>query len=76
MAAKKEENVFEIARQQFERAAEAIKLENWLRVVLSQPKNELIVPSKPSKDIGSSTITSSVLSRVVFATTMMCISMR
>ena len=39
--AKKKLNVFDIARAQFERAAEAVKLDDWLRVVLSQPKNEL-----------------------------------
>ena len=53
MAAKKKENVFDIAREQFSRAAEAIKLDNWLRVVLSQPKNELIVNFPVRMDDGT-----------------------
>lgn len=53
MASKKKENVFDIARQQFERAADALKLEDWLKVVLSQPKNEIIVNFPVQMDDGS-----------------------
>ena len=53
MGTKKKENVFDIARQQFERAADALKLENWLKVVLSQPKNEIIVNFPVKMDDGS-----------------------
>ena len=52
MGTKKKENVFDIARQQFERAADALKLENWLKVVLSQPKNEIIVNFPVKMDDG------------------------
>lgn len=36
-------NVYEVAQAQFEKAADALKLDSKLRLILSQPKNELIV---------------------------------
>ena len=53
MASKKKQNVFDIAVAQFERAAQALKLDNWLKVVLSQPKNEIIVNFPVRMDDGT-----------------------
>ena len=50
---KRKLNVFEIARAQFDRAADAVNLDEWLRVVLTQPKNELIVNFPVLMDDGS-----------------------
>ena len=74
MASRKKQNVFDIAVAQFERAAQALNLDNWLKVVLSQPKNGIIVnfpvrmddgTFKTFKVIGFNTTTSWVLSRAV-----------
>lgn len=53
MASKKKQNVFDIAVAQFERAAQALNLDNWLKVVLSQPKNEIIVNFPVRMDDGT-----------------------
>ena len=46
-------NPFEIAQQQFDNAAEHLKLEAWLREVLRKPKRQLIVSIPTKMDDGS-----------------------
>jgi glutamate dehydrogenase (NAD(P)+) len=46
-------NPFEIAQQQFDSAAERLKLESWLREVLRRPKRQLIVSVPTKMDDGS-----------------------
>ncbi|MEK7283217.1 MAG: Glu/Leu/Phe/Val dehydrogenase, partial [Acidobacteriota bacterium] len=46
-------NPFEIAQQQFDSAAEELKLESWLREVLRRPKRQLIVSVPTKMDDGS-----------------------
>ncbi len=46
-------NPFEIAQQQFDSAAEQLKLESWLREVLRRPKRQLIVSIPTKMDDGS-----------------------
>ncbi len=46
-------NPFEIAQQQFDNAAEHLKLESWLREVLRRPKRQLIVSIPTKMDDGS-----------------------
>lgn len=46
-------SVFEVARAQFSRAAEVVGLEDWLRLILDQPKNEIIVNFPVVMDDGS-----------------------
>jgi glutamate dehydrogenase (NAD(P)+) len=46
-------NPFEIAQKQFDTAAEALKLETWLRDVLRRPKRQLIVSVPTKMDDGS-----------------------
>ncbi len=47
------QNVFEVAGAQFKRAADAAGLEEHLRVILAQPKNELIVNFPVRMDDGT-----------------------
>ncbi|HEV8703317.1 MAG TPA: Glu/Leu/Phe/Val dehydrogenase [Candidatus Polarisedimenticolia bacterium] len=51
--AKETLNPFEIAQQQFDSAAEQLKLESWLREVLRRPKRQLIVSIPTKMDDGS-----------------------
>ncbi|HKB07898.1 MAG TPA: Glu/Leu/Phe/Val dehydrogenase [Candidatus Polarisedimenticolia bacterium] len=46
-------NPFAIAQQQFDNAAEYLKLESWLRDVLRKPKRQLIVSIPTKMDDGS-----------------------
>jgi glutamate dehydrogenase (NAD(P)+) len=46
-------NPFEIAQQQFDSAAEQLKLESWMREVLRRPKRQLIVSIPTRMDDGS-----------------------
>jgi glutamate dehydrogenase (NAD(P)+) len=46
-------NPFEIAQAQFDTAAEALRLEPWLREVLRRPKRQLIVSIPTKMDDGS-----------------------
>lgn len=41
--AQKQENLFELADQQLEKAFQAIKIDDSLKTILKQPKNELII---------------------------------
>ncbi|MCB9553870.1 MAG: Glu/Leu/Phe/Val dehydrogenase [Myxococcales bacterium] len=50
---KKTQNVFDVAGAQFNRAADAVGLDEHLRVILSQPKNELIVNFPVRMDDGT-----------------------
>jgi glutamate dehydrogenase (NAD(P)+) len=51
--AKETLNPFEIAQQQFDSAAEQLKLESWMREVLRRPKRQLIVSIPTRMDDGS-----------------------
>jgi glutamate dehydrogenase (NAD(P)+) len=51
--AKETLNPFEIAQQQFDSAAEQLKLELWMREVLRRPKRQLIVSIPTRMDDGS-----------------------
>ena len=51
--AKETLNPFEIAQQQFDSAAERLKLESWMREVLRRPKRQLIVSIPTRMDDGS-----------------------
>lgn len=50
---REELNPFKIAQQQFQTAAEHLKLESWLRDVLSRPKRQLVVSIPTKMDDGS-----------------------
>lgn len=46
-------NLFEMAMIQFERAADAIKLSSWVRTILAEPQNEIIVNFPVRMDDGT-----------------------
>jgi glutamate dehydrogenase (NAD(P)+) len=50
---REELNPFKIAQQQFNTAAEHLKLESWLRDVLNRPKRQLVVSVPTKMDDGS-----------------------
>ncbi len=50
---KQKQSVFEVAQAQLNRAAEAIQIEDRLHMILSQPKNELIVNFPVRMDDGN-----------------------